>query len=72
MSLAWETTIDDVDVVIIERFETIGENQVAKIYDDIDHDKIEDAALNGNSVFDQVEYAYDEIERQIREDMGLT
>lgn len=67
MSNAWETTYDDVLNVAHRMGKKLSGDQTDTIYDNLDHFKIEDAALNGNDIQKQTEYAYEEIERQMKE-----
>jgi hypothetical protein len=65
MSLAWETTVEDVENCLVR----MGRERIdaLKILNSLDHAAIEKAALRGNDMADQVEGAYTEIERQIKE-----
>jgi len=65
MSNAWENTSDDVLNVIHKMGKKATSYQVETIFDSLDHFKIEEAALRGNDMDTQTEYAYEEIERQI-------
>lgn len=67
MSNAWETTYDDVLNVAHRMGKKLTEDQTHTIHNELDHFKIEDAALNGNDMDTQTEYAYEEIERQMKE-----
>jgi hypothetical protein len=69
MSLAWETTADDVynvmrtHNVVDETMNLRG--RAEKEFDDLDeedHSRIEEAALRGDDMDEQTNYAYDEIE----------
>ena len=66
MSLAWETTIDDVRVVLKQIGKKATPKQVKAIYDDLDADEIESAALHGDEISEQTDYAFKEIHRQIK------
>ena len=61
---AWETTIDDVKIVLTNMHRLILDAE--KIHGKLDHASIEKAALRGNDMDDQTEGAYAEIERQIK------
>ena len=67
MSNAWETTFDDIENVL-NRMGYKGNDEVLtrRILGDLDHNEIEAAALHGDAIEDQTDYAYDEIERQIK------
>lgn len=67
MSNAWETTTDDVLNVAHEMGMKLTTQEVEKIYNDLDHEIIEVAALNGKDLEEQTDYAYEEIKRQITE-----
>lgn len=67
MSNAWETTLDDVELVLTQRFGGSFIESVGQIHNDLDHNKIEKAALHGDDMDEQTNYAYKEIESQIRE-----
>lgn len=65
MSNAWETTTDDILNVIHELGKKSDTDKVEEIYNELDLYIIEDAALQGNDIEEQTNYAYDEIKRQI-------
>lgn len=68
MSQAWETTPEDVNNVIRNRFGKVpNAAMIAKVHNDLDHAAIEKAALYGDDIDQQTTYAYDEIEKQIKE-----
>lgn len=67
LSMAWETTIEDVQNVL-RRMERRDDFHAARdIHRKLNHNAIAIAALNGNEMDEQVDYAYDEIEKQIQE-----
>lgn len=67
MSNAWETTTDDVATVIDRNGIFIDYDRLDEIVDfQLDHDAIEKIALEGKDMDEQVELAYNEIERQLR------
>jgi len=82
MSYAFETTIDDVlNVVHKMCFKANGDqihkmcfkangDQIHEIFDNLDQDKVEMAALKGDDMDEQIDLAYIEIEEQIKE-MGI-
>ena len=65
MSNAFELTVDDVLNVVHIMGKKIGGDKANEIFNNLNHFKVEEAALSGN---DQTTYAYKEIERQITED----
>jgi hypothetical protein len=67
MSNAWEITTDDVLNVAHEMGMKLTTEETEKIYNDLDHFLIEEAALNGKDLEEQTDYAYEEIKRQITE-----
>ena len=71
MSLAWQVMEEDIQCVI-KRFENVDESEVEKIFCNLDHHEVEEAVLSYDTFDDQVEASFDEIERQMRELMGLT
>jgi hypothetical protein len=66
MSNAWETTSDDVLNVIHKMGRKATSDTVETIFDSLDHFEIEHSAMQANDLETQTEYAYVEIERQIR------
>lgn len=68
MSNAWETTEDDVLNVVHRMGKKLKAGQAEEILFCLNQFNIEDEALRGNDIETQTEYAYQEIERQIRED----
>lgn len=67
MSMAWETTVDDVITVCTNNGETVTEEQAENIIENLDHYKIEKEALHGDDMLEQLDYAYGEIWEQIVE-----
>ena len=69
MSNAWETTVDDVITVL----EKMGENtsKANEIFNDLDFDTIEEAALYGDEMDEQIEYAHKEIQEQVKFHLSL-
>lgn len=65
MSIAWETTLEDVENVLRRMGRNLRPESVRVLYEDLDQAAIEKAALYGDSMEEQTEYAYDEIERQL-------
>lgn len=66
MSNAWETTTDDVLNVVHNMGKKLQDNEAEEILNNLDQFAIEDAALNGNDIETQTEYAYEEIEKQLK------
>jgi hypothetical protein len=71
MSNAFEVTPDDVLNVVHRMGKKISEEKCHEIHDALDHFKIEDEALRANDLDAQTDAAYDEIERQIKENKLL-
>ena len=71
MSMAWETTSNDVLIVMeqngIQVDVDMEEWKVDEIVAKLDHDAVEKAALYGDEMEQQTEYAYKEITRQLKE-----
>lgn len=64
MSNAWETTSDDIaNVLDRNRAFDYDAEEICDFV--IDHDAVEKAALYGNDIEEQTEFAYQEIERQL-------
>ena len=68
MSNAWETTVDDVLNVVHKMGKKVSGVKANEIHDALNQFLIEDSALRGNDMDTQTKYAYEEIERQIKED----
>jgi len=67
MSNAFEITVDDVLNVCHSMGKKISGDQCHEIFNALNHDLVECAALKaGNILGDQTDAAYAEIERQIR------
>jgi hypothetical protein len=66
MSMAWETTEDDVQNVLNAHGLT---NVDAQDFcnEQLNADRVEDAALRGNDMDTQTNYAYQSIEEQLKE-----
>jgi hypothetical protein len=67
MSTAFEITVDDVLNVVHKMGKKIDGDKADAIFDNLDQFKVEEAALYGNDMEEQTNYAYKEIERQITE-----
>jgi len=63
--MAWETTTDDIWNALERMKETRTEEEVDEIHEKLDHDAIEKAALYGDDMLEQTEYATHEIINQI-------
>lgn len=77
MSMAWETTYEDVYSVLVQIDGAGNEDATEKLareafdqLDPADHERIEKAALWGDEMEEQVEYAHDEI-KKILEERGI-
>jgi len=68
MSNAFEITPDDVYIVALCMGKKIDEDKCEEIHDELDHELVEHEALKALDMEQQTEAAYQEIERQIRED----
>lgn len=66
LATAWETTVEDVENVLKNMGADVS--RAAQYHDDLDFDAIVKAALHGNAMEEQTDYAYQEIERQLRID----
>lgn len=67
MSNAWETTNDDVKIVLDRHNVKVSEERLNEIGDMLNMDEIESAALYGDDMDEQTERAYEEIEKQLKE-----
>jgi len=67
MSNAWETTEDDILNAVHQMGKKATSDEVQHIMDNLDQFAIEDAALNGDDIQEQTNYAYEEIKKQIIE-----
>ena len=65
MNDTWETTIEDVKFVLGSYGIQLLEQQVRELLGRLDCDAIEQAALSGTEIDQQVSYAYEEIEKQL-------
>lgn len=68
MSNAWETTADDILNVVHQMGKKANTAAIEHIMENLDHFKIEDAALKSNDIDEQTNLAYEEIKRQIIEE----
>jgi len=67
MSLAWEVTDEDIAEALAETCKPNGEEEVKEVRTYLDLDRVEKAALYGDSIEKQAEYASVDIFEQIRE-----
>lgn len=67
MSLAWETTVDDLKTVLDRHNVNLDDSIVQSIFDDLDFDQIEQDVLCYNSMDQQIESMYKSIESQLIE-----
>lgn len=65
MSLAWETSNTDVEQALTNCGLPNGENDVAEVMEYLDTDAVECAAMYGDDMFEQTEFAIQDIEHQI-------
>lgn len=65
MSLAWETTTEDIIIACRNNEEEISEEKAEEILGNLDTDKIEREALRGDDMLEQTDYAQAEIWDQI-------
>lgn len=63
----FEITIDDVLFVVHKMGKKVTGDQANEIFENLDHFKVEEASMFGDELEQQTFYAYEEIERQIRE-----
>lgn len=67
MSNAWETTSDDVANVLKKNGMDFEDELLEEIIDfQIDHELVEASALYGEDMDEQVKFAYEEIEAQLK------
>lgn len=62
---AFEVTVDDVINVFIRNGRPVSDSVAMDILDDLALELVEEAALQGENLEEQTEYAYQEIERQL-------
>jgi hypothetical protein len=68
MSNAFEVTTDDILNVVHRMGKKISGDKAHEIHNSLDHFQIENEALRTNDLQDQTDVAYQEIERQIKEE----
>ena len=64
---AFEISVEDVMQVCSEHGREVTYEEAEKLYDGLDRVKITEAALHGDEMEQQTDYAYDEIGCQLRE-----
>jgi hypothetical protein len=69
MSLAFELSIDDVLNVAHIRGLKLSSTQAESLFNNLDHDAVEMAALKSTDVDEQVKFAYQEIKEQLTESL---
>ena len=67
LQIAWETTTDDLDCVLNRNGMECDQGTLNSLMDLIDYDEVAKAALEGKEIDEQMIYAYDEIEKQLKE-----
>ena len=68
--LAWETTIEDIRNVMRKHHRPVSFADASAIHDRLDHEEITKAALMGDHLDEQTDYAYGVIEEQLQA-MGI-
>jgi hypothetical protein len=68
MSMAWETTVDDINTVLQAHGKYVHQTELDEYLDKVDCDDVEAAALAGDDMDEQTNYAYQSIEEQLMED----
>lgn len=71
MSMAWEVTDEDIETVLERLGASHGPEHIEEARDALDCEAVEKAALYGNSMNEQIEYAYDEMAAQFKEWLGI-
>jgi hypothetical protein len=65
MSLGWETSDTDIEQALGNLCMPNGVNDVEEVFTYLDTDRVESAALYGADMFEQTEFAIQDIEEQI-------
>lgn len=68
MSMAWEVTVEDVEIVLERNGIIKTEEEISEIHDGLDCDEVEDVVLSYTDFDEQCDAALDEIERQLKAD----
>lgn len=71
MSMAWEVTVEDIEIVLRRNNNTKTQKEIFEIYDKIDCDDVESVVLDYTDFDDQVNAALNEIERQMKENEDI-
>ena len=66
-SIAWEVTDEDIAMALQENCLPNGENDIAEVRSFLDLKRVEQSALEGDSIEEQSDYAQEDILSQIRE-----
>ena len=69
MGMAFGISSDDVLLVAHRTGLNVSDEQAQEWFDGLDHDAVEKSALYGQDMDQQIDYALDEIQRQL-EDLG--
>ena len=68
MSYAWEVTIEDIQLAVFNhKGRMLSEQQAEEIKSKLDLGAVEKAALRGDDIEEQTEYAAQEIWKQVKE-----
>ena len=67
MSYSWEVTDEDIAMALQENCSPNGENDILEVRSYLDLSRVENAALAGDSIEDQSDFAIENILSQIRE-----
>jgi len=65
MSNAWETTSEDVENALKQVGIIVDEDKSEELHEKLDMEAIEEAALWGDEMEEQTDYAYEEIVKQL-------
>lgn len=65
MGMAFGISSDDVLAVALKRGVKMTDAQAEKWFDQLDADEVEEAALHGDDMDEQTEYAYQNIDEQL-------
>jgi hypothetical protein len=70
--IAWETTTDDLDCVLIRNGMECDQETLDSFMKSIDCDEVAKAALEGDEMDEQMIYAHAEIENQLKKAMIIS
>ena len=65
MNYAFEVTVQDIINIYKQRGTTVSPTIAEAVFDDLEMELIEEAALQGEDLDEQTELAYEEIKRQL-------